>query len=919
MVERTHAQPWHALSPEEVRAQLETGPQGLTHATAEARLAQHGPNQLEEAPPPSVLALILHQFKSPLIYILLAACAVTLALGDFIDAGVIAAILLLNAAIGFTQESRAEASVRALMRLVSPKARVIRDGRERELESRALVPGDLVLLESGTRVPADLRLVSTTAMTIDESLLTGESVTVHKHARQVAAEVPLSDRENMAYTGTVVASGRARGYVVATGAHTALGRIAGTLRGEAATTTPLQERMDFFAKVVGLAVAVGAVLTLLIGVVRGESFGEMFMVAVALAVAAVPEGLPVVLTITLAVGVRRMARRQAIIRKLPAIETLGSTTIIGSDKTGTLTENRMTVQEIWAGGRFYSLSSQALREDPQAQPAEDASSLFEHPPLYLTLLSGVLTNEAEVYQGEQGPQAQGDPTEVALLLAAERLGIGHETARSRWAPYAELPFEPERQYSASVRDREGERYLFVKGAPERVLIMCRQQQGDTGPLPLDAQAVQQAAQALAGRGLRVLAMAFRKQRHDEGARLELEEEARDPEELIFLGLTGMMDPPREGVREAVATCQQAGIRVVMITGDHALTARTIGRELGLGGGEVLTGSDLVQLDDAELSRRAREVSIYARVAPEQKLRVVRALQQEGEVVAVTGDGVNDAPALKAADVGVAMGRSGTDVAREASDMVLADDNFVSIAAAVEEGRVTFDNLRKATFFLVSTGVASIITILVALAVGWPLPFLPAQLLWLNLVTKGLQDVSLAFEPGEKDVLQRPPRPRREGFISGLLWEQTLLSGVVIAAGTLYIFWWELERGTPVEIARTAALTTMVLFQMFHVGNSRSEKESIFQRSPFSNPFLFWATSGALALHIGALYFGPTQFVLRVEPLTDLELWLRILLVSLTVVVAMELHKLARRHWQRPQPERTRRRATHRPAERLESV
>ncbi len=890
-MEPTPVQPWHARPAEELEATLGTGALGLTRTTASARLTQYGPNQLEETPPTPLLLVLLHQFQSPLIYILVAAGVVTLLLGEFIDAGVIAAILAINALLGFTQERRAEVSVRALMKLVAPKARVVREGREWEVGSRELVPGDLVLLESGTRVPADLRLVSATALTVNESLLTGESVPAHKRAGTVDEAAPVSDRENMAYTGSVVASGRGRGYVVATGERTELGRIAGSIREEQELSTPLQERMDRFARLVGIVVGVGSVVGFLIGVLRGESVGHMFMVAVALAVAAIPEGLPVVLTITLAVGVRRMARRQAIIRKLPAIETLGSTTVIGSDKTGTLTENRMTVQEVWAGGRFYSLTDEALARDGRARPAEDAESLAEHPPLYLTLLTGVLTNEAEVYQGEQGLETRGDPTEAALLLAAERLGVRYEAVRAHWASYAEIPFESERQYSASIRERDGGRSVFVKGAPERVLAMCHAQQGEAGPEPLDANAVQQAAASLAGRGLRVLAMAYR--------RLEGEaprpEEVGEPEGLTFLGLTGMMDPPREGVREAVAACQQAGIRVVMITGDHAATARAIGRELGLGGsGEVLTGRELEAMDEEALRRRVGEVSLYARVAPEQKLRVVRALQKEGAVVAVTGDGVNDAPALKAADIGVAMGRGGTDVAREASDMVLADDNFVSIVNAVEEGRVTFDNLRKATFFLISTGAASILVILTSLALGWPLPFLPAQLLWLNLVTNGLQDVALAFEPEDAGVLKRPPRPRNEGFISGLLWERTAISGVVIAVGTLFIFRWELGLTGSVAAAQTAALTTMVLFQMFQVGNARSETQSVFLRSPFSNPFLFWATAAALLVHVGALFFGPTQFVLRVVPLTDWSVWLRIIAVAATLIVAMELHKLLRR-------------------------
>lgn len=872
---------WHTLSKEELERELTTGSHGLTASTARARLAQYGPNQLPEAAAPSALLTLLHQFTSPLIYILLASAVATTLLGEYVDASVIGAILIINAIIGFTQERRAESSVRALMGLVSPRARVIRDGRDLEVDGRELVPGDLVLLESGARVPADLRLVATNALTIDESLLTGESLSVRKKAQPVALDAGLIERTDMAFTGAVVTSGRGRGYVVAAGADTELGRIAGSMREEKTTAGPLEQRMSRFARVIGLVVTASAAAGFVIGLLQGESAVEMFMVAVALAVAAVPEGLPIVLTITLAVGVRRMARRQAIIRNLPAIEALGSTTVIGSDKTGTLTENRMTVQEIWtASGRY-----------PLGEAGGGAELLGEHRPLYLALLAGVLTNEAEVYTHEDGRvESRGDPTEAALLLVADRLGFSHEVTRAELPTLGELPFEPERKYSASVRVYEGRHVTFAKGAPEKLLGMCRDMLADHAEVPLDPDRVHEAASALASKGLRVLALAWGE------APGELGEELREPANLTLLGLVGMMDPPRAGVREAIAGCARSGIRVVMITGDHAATARAIGGQLGLSGpdAEVLTGADLEEMDEDALLRRVPEVSLYARVAPEQKLRIVRALQRQGEVVAVTGDGVNDAPALKAGDVGVAMGRSGTDVAREAADMLLTDDNFISIYAAVEEGRITFENLRKATFFLVSTGVASIITILVALGLGWPLPLLPAQLLWLNLVTNGLQDVALAFEPGEPGGLDRRPRGRGEGFISGFLWQRTALAGLVIAAGTLYVFWWELERTASLPAAQTAALTTMVIFQMLQVGNARSETQSVFRMSPFSNPFLLVATVAALVVHVAALFLAPTQFVLRVVPLEGVGLWMRIVGVAATILAAMELHKAWRR-------------------------
>jgi calcium-translocating P-type ATPase len=875
---------WHTIAASEAEARLATTPGGLSRDEARERLARYGPNELPEEPPPTALAVLVHQFQSPLIYILLVATIVTALLREYVDAAVIAAVLALNAAIGFTQERRAEASVRALTRLMAPRARVVREGRETEIEGRSLVPGDVVLLESGTRVPADLRLFATTGLVVDESLLTGESLPVKKATAALdRADRPLGDRRNMAYMGTIVATGRARGFVIATGPRTELGVIAEHVRAGGETETPLQRRMTRFAHVIGAVVAISAGLAFGIGVLMGESASHMFMVAVALAVSAVPEGLPVVFTITLALGVRRMARRNAIVRRLPAVETLGSTTVIGSDKTGTLTENRMTVTELWTGGRAIALADHVTGADSSHARDEDAA-------LRLMLLAGTLANEAQLYGQGDAIEPHGDPTETALLVAAKRLGLDPAEARASYPVVREQPFEPERSYSAAIC-RQGDRYMeFVKGAPERVLSMCADQLGAAGVAALDADVVLRAADDMAVRGLRVLGMAFRVL-----PELPAQDADPTPEALTFLGLQGMMDPPRVGVQEAVDGCQRAGVRVIMITGDHAGTARAIGTQLGIAGpgAPVLTGVELERLDDAALGALVGRVPIYARVSPEHKLRVVQALRAGGEVVAVTGDGVNDAPALKAAEIGIAMGRSGTDVAREAADMVLADDNFVTIYAAVEEGRVTFDNLRKVTFFLVSTGAAEIVMILTALSLGWPLPLAAAQILWLNLVTNGLQDVALAFEPGEKGVLNRPPRPAAEGVMSRLLWERTLVSGLVMAAGTLALFTWEISAGSSIVRAQSVALSTMVLFQMVHVGNCRSETGSAFQRSPVSNPFLFVATTAALLIHLGAQHWGPLQFVLRVEPLEP-AVWMRMVLVALSVLVAVEAHKVFRR-------------------------
>ncbi|MBN2622253.1 MAG: HAD-IC family P-type ATPase, partial [Acidimicrobiales bacterium] len=642
------APPWHALDPSDVETTLHTSDRGLSHEEVEARLAHHGPNELEEEPPPGALVVLARQFRNPLIYILLVAAAVTVALEEFIDAGVIAAVLVLNATIGFTQERKAEGAVRALQQLVVPRARVVRDGHEREVDSRELVPGDVVQLEPGSRVPADVRLDAVGSLTIDESLLTGESLPVAKQVAPVPEAVPIGDRASMAFTGAIVTSGRGRGIVVATGADTELGTIAGLMRGETSVETPLQRQIGRLAKLIGLAVGVASVVAFASGVALGGSVQEMFLTAVALAVSAVPEGLPVAVTITFAIGVSRMAGRNAIVRRLPAVETLGSTTVIGSDKTGTLTENRMTVQEVWASGRTYRLAG----DEPDAGflVDDEPASIETHPVFHETLLTGVLDNEADVFLDDDHIESTGDPTEVALVVAGMNIGIDEEEAREAYPLFAEIPFETERRYSASIRERHGTHTIFVKGAPERVVAMCTAMLTDDGPVPIDAETVEAAARDLAGRGLRVLAMA----QHRLPEPLAHPEDVDEPEGLIFVGLQGMLDPPRPGVRESIDLCHEAGIRVVMITGDHASTARAIAEDLGIAepGDAALTGAELGTMDDDELHDRVVDATVFARVDPEDKLRIVRALQHHGEVVAVTGDGVNDAPALKAAAIGV---------------------------------------------------------------------------------------------------------------------------------------------------------------------------------------------------------------------------------------------------------------------------
>lgn len=888
--QQDHETPWHALELADVENRLGTQPTGLTEHEVEERVSRFGRNVLAEARRDPQIVVFLKQFRSPLIYVLVVAALATLVVGEYIDTAVIAAVLLLNAIIGFAQEHKAEESVLALRKIIAPKAHAVRDGRDYEVESAELVPGDRVILESGARIPADIRVASATQLMVDESLLTGESVPVQKRAETIDPAIGVLDRSNMLLAGATITSGRGSGYVVWTGAHTALGGIAEQIRTREVARTPLQERMDRFAKIVGLAVLVMTMVAVGFGIAIGVSASEMFLAGVALAVATVPEGLPIVFTITLAIGVHRMARRNAIIRRLSAVETLGSTTIIGSDKTGTLTENRMTVQEVWT-------ADQRLRRDDEVgdgwvvdPSASTLSDLSGPSAIRSTLMAGVLANEAVIYEPNSESVGYGDPTELALLTVSRELGMNPVDAREQHEILADIPFEPDLQYSASLRRMNGTARVFVKGAPERVLKMTTSMHRGADLVPLEREQIEEAAAEMAGRGLRVLATAAKDFAPDSVPTDGLAE----PANLTFTGLFGLLDPPRQGVRESVARCQQAGIRIIMITGDHAATARAIAADLGIAtaDADVLTGDDLQLFDDSELEAAVQRVAVFARVSPEHKLRIAEACRRMGEVVAITGDGVNDAPALKAADIGIAMGESGTDVAREAADMVLTDDNFVSIYAAVEQGRVTFDNLRKVTFFLISTAIGAPLVLLATLAFGWPLPFVPAQLLWLNLVTNGLQDIALAFEPGEPDVLDRKPRHRSEGIISRLLWERSVITGLVLATGTLTMFWWTLDRGGTVSEAQTVAITTLVIFQMFHVGNARSDYRSAFRISPFGNPFLLIATGAAFLIHVGALYFGPTQFVLRVEPIS-LQAWLYIIPTALTIVAAVEIHKLIR--------------------------
>lgn len=884
---------WHQQDEQTVFNGLQTSEQGLSEDRAKKLLQTYGPNRLPEGEEVSRLKMLLHQFTSPLIYILLVAGLVTALLGDFIDTAVIATILTLNALVGYFQEYKAERSIRALKSMVVARARVLREGREKEIQSKDIVPGDIVLLASGVKVPADLRLFKTMELRIEEAALTGESIPVEKKTGVLGeAYLTPGDQKNMAFMGTIVVNGRGRGIVVETGANTVLGQIAREVEALDVTTTPLQQKIAKLAHFVGFIVLGSAAAISLLGLWLGMSIVEIFKIAVAASVAAVPEGLPIVVTVTMAIGIGRMARKQAIIRNLPAVETLGSTTVICSDKTGTLTKNEMTVKVICDGRHCYEVTGSGYEPVGEIlhewEPADNES--FQG--IALVARIGMLCNESALSEEEGEFRIDGDPTEGALIVSAMKAGLKVDLERSQYPQLSILPFESERGFMATLHRHEGRNVIFVKGAPEQVLDMCTQWAEDD---PAHKERMLETTARFAGDGLRVLAMAY-KEAPGDFSELGLH---HLKDQFILAGLQGMIDPPRPEALDAVKDCQEAGIRVVMITGDHAVTATTIGRLFGIAreGEQVLTGRELESMSDADLFTQVRKVSIYARVSPHHKLRIVQQLMKHGEVVAVTGDGVNDAPALKAAHIGVAMGKTGTDVAREAADMVITDDNFASIFHAVGAGRVVFDNIRKVTLFLIPTGFAAIASILVAMALDLPIPYVAAQLLWINLVTNGLQDVALAFEPGDKDVNKRPPRDPREGIMSRLMYERSVLVGLIISAGVVYNFFSALSEGVSLERARTIAVTTMVLFQFFQAWNSRSEIESVFRINPLSNPFLFYSMVAAFLAQVAVVYVPALQWVFQTEALSPGE-WVSMGVTAMTVVLAVEADKAIRRYRQR---------------------
>ncbi|MCE5278578.1 MAG: cation-transporting P-type ATPase [Planctomycetaceae bacterium] len=888
---------WHAITTPDALRELETAVEaGLSAEEVVQRRQRFGPNEMTARAGTPAWLKFLEQFNQALVYILVAAAAVSVLLGEYVDASVIFGVVLVNAVVGFLQESKAEKAIAALSRMVRTEATVRRAGQKMRVPSAELVPGDLVLLQSGDRIPADLRLVLVRNLQVEEAALTGESVPSSKDAGALAQDTGLADRRNMAFTGTLVTYGQAEGLVCAVGDHTETGRIADMISSAANLSTPLTRKIAHFSRWLLVAVLALAALTFVVGVLRGNGAAEMFMAAVALAVGAIPEGLPAAVTITLAIGVSRMARRHAIIRKMPAVETLGSTTVICSDKTGTLTENQMTVARVYAGGEFhevtgsgYGSAGQILRDGQRVEPSADAA-------LAECLLCGLLCNDSQLVTKDGRLEVEGDPTEAALIVAAQKGGYdASETARQR--PRVDvIPFESERMYMATLHCWDGRCVLYQKGSAEHVLGACQDALNAAGErVPLDAAAVGEAVDRMAADGLRVLAFA---RRELESSRDRLE--SQDAEGgLTFLGLQGMIDPPRAEAIRAVASCQRAGIAVKMITGDHAGTAAAVAAQLGLRGGadshqpmRVITGLELERVSDESLAAVADETAVFARVAPEQKLRLVRALQDRGHVVAMTGDGVNDAPALKQANIGVAMGITGTDVAKGTADMILTDDNFASIEAAVEEGRNIFDNLTKFITWTIPTNAGEALMILLAVLAGRSLPLLPVQLLWVNMTTALLLGLMLVFEPKEAGMMDRPPRPPAAPILTpALLWQTALVSAMMVAGGFL-LFIWERTGGTELDEARTIVVNVIVFVEAFYLLNCRSLTRTLVSIGPLTNR---WILLGLAATVMTQLAFTYLPFMNRLFHTSAIPAaaWVKILGVGLSVFLVVELLKKVR--------------------------
>ena len=882
--------PWHARSPEGVYQDLNTGRGGLSSTEVSARLSVFGPNKLPEAKPTGPLRRFIQQFHNLLIYVLLVAAVTTGLLEHWIDTSVIVGVVLINAVIGFIQEGKAEDALRAIRNMLSPQAMALRDGHRTTVDAASLVPGDVVVLQSGDRVPADMRLFRTKGLKIQESALTGESVPVDKTSETLDADTVLADRYCMAHSGTLVTSGQGDGVVIATGVQTELGRISRLVAGVDKLTTPLLSQMSEFSRWLTGAILIIAGATFAYGVfVQDYTPTQMFLAAVGLSVAAIPEGLPAILTITLAIGVQRMASRNAIVRHLPAVETLGEVNVICSDKTGTLTRNEMTVRTVITADTQYDTTG--VGYDPHGTFQLDGLDVvgLDHSILQDALRAAALCNDSELSEKDDEWRVHGDPMEGALLAAAHKAGLEPATLLLECPRTDLIPFESDHKFMATLHhDHQGDAFIFQKGAPEQVFDMCSTVRTADGDKPLDQAWWHAQTEILATRGQRVLAVACKPANPHQ---LELDfDDVKDG--MVLLGLFGFIDPPREEAIAAVARCHSAGIVVKMITGDHQATACAIARQLKLiSPDEALGGQEIETLSDDALRERAKKINVFARVSPEHKLRLVSLLQERGQTVAMTGDGVNDAPALKRADVGISMGHKGTEAAKEAAEMVLADDNFASIAHAVEEGRTVYDNIRKSILFILPTNGGEALAIIAAVLMGFQdLPLTALQILWVNMITAVTLALALAFEPSERDIMQRPPRHRDEAVLTPHFMWRIVFVAVILLIGTFGLFIWEMQHDASIERARTITVNTLICFEIFYLFNSRYITASVLSWDGlFGNKYVLIAVGLLVLIQFGFTYLTPFQTLFGTTAIDPMD-WLRIVLVSSSVFFLVEMEK-----------------------------
>lgn len=869
----------HQLTHEQIYQRFETSDQGLTQDQVKKKLKTYGPNQIKAKTGHAWPKILVDQFISPLVIILILASIVSFLIGETKDAVVILVIVLINGSIGFFQEIQAAKSIASLKNMIKLKTQVLREGKLSLVDSRDLVPGDVVHLQAGNKIPADIRLIQAQEAYLDESILTGESVPVHKHSHTIAkSEVAITEQSNTAFAGTLLVKGMLEGVVVETGNQTVIGQITKSVSQVHEEELPIQLKISSFSKKIVLITLGGSLMVLVIGLIYGFGLGQIFRDMVAVFVAAIPEGLPIVVTVTLAIGVQRMAKSKSIIRHLPAVETLGSTTVIGTDKTGTLTKNEMTVTEIIIGSKTYQVTGDGytskgaiLENDKPVKPSPKSK-------LYQNLKIGVLCNESSITLKNSQATILGDPTEGALFLSALKAGIERHELLKQYQLVSQKPFDSDNAYMASLYSKNSGYELMIKGAPEAIISKCKN---------VDQEKLKHQIEELSQQGLRVLAFASKKV----GASQAISERALK-HGFTFYGLQAMIDPPRDQVKHTISDCHRAGIRVLMITGDHAHTARAIAHQVGIisdDKSEVITGDQIQTIDDDQLDKLVTSVSVFARVAPNDKLRIVEALKRNQEVVAVTGDGVNDAPALKSAHIGVAMGKSGTDAARDAADMIIVDDNFTSIVKAVEQGRIVFDNLRKVTLYLIPTGIAAIITVLICMLLGLPIPYTPLQLLWINLVASGLQDIALGFEPGDGTALHRKPIPLKSGIFDRVMLRRTMLVGGVISLGVIGLYTEALRNGLDLDQARTLAMTATVMFQFFQVWNARSTTKSVFRMPLLSNPFLFVTMIVSFFAQVAVLYLPAFQYMFDTVGLTIFE-WILLSFIASSVIFIVEFDK-----------------------------